>query len=105
MEDDTERLYGQNKDQYRKIHDNATAISAIRTELEALKVDLVGATGNNGLRGEFRTYKIESEKRDDSVLKALAEVQKQQGANLKWTIGLLLGVPAIFAMASQLLGG
>ena len=102
---ETDRLYGQNKDQYQKIHDNSQAIAALRSELEGIKVDLIGVTGQNGLRGEFRTYKIESEKRDTAVLKALEEMKHKQENNLKWTVGLLVGVPGVVAAIMRFSGG
>ena len=105
MADDTDRLFGQNKDQYQKIHDNQVAISDIKQELEALKVDLIGVTGQNGLRGEFRAYKTESEKRDIAVLESLKEMSAKQERNLKWTVGLLLSVPAVVAGIVRVAGG
>jgi hypothetical protein len=105
MGDDTERLFGQNKDQYQKIYDNTAAIAELRKELEGIKVDLIGVTGSNGLRGEFRQYKAESEKRDTAVLSALEEMKHKQEANIKWTVGLLLGVPSIIAGIVRFSGG
>jgi hypothetical protein len=102
---ETERLYGQNRDQYIKIHGNTEAIAALKTELEAIKVDLIGVTGSNGLRGEFRAYKKDSEERDAAMIQTLSEMSKKQETNLKWTVGLLLSVPALVAGVVALAGG
>lgn len=104
MGDDTERLFGQNKDQYQKIYDNTAAIAELRKEVEGIKVDLIGVTGSNGLRGEFRQYKSESERRDTAVLKALEEMKDRQSNSLKWTVGLLLGVPSVVAAIVRITG-
>lgn len=101
---ETDRLFRQNKDQYQKIHENTTAIAALRSELECIKVDLIGVTGQNGLRGEFRTYKIESEKRDMAIMETLSEMRKKQEANLKWTVGLIVGVPSLIAAIGGVFG-
>lgn len=96
---ETDRLFGQNKDQYQKIHDNSQAIARLQGELMELKTDLVGVTGANGLRGEFRKYRDESETRDKEVLTLISSVQQKQETNLKWTVGLLFGVPsALFGL-------
>lgn len=101
---ETDRLFGQNKDQYQKLYDNSQAIAQLRSELEAIKVDLIGVTGSNGLRGEFRTYKVESEKRDTAIMETLANMRKRQEANLKWMVGLLVGVPSMIATIGAVFG-
>lgn len=101
---ETDRLFGQNKDQYTKIAENTAAISKLAKELEAIKVDLIGVTGTNGLRGEFRAYKKDSEQRDTEIIKALSEMKQKQEQNLKWTVGIIIGVPSLIAAIGGVFG-
>jgi uncharacterized protein YeeX (DUF496 family) len=81
MADEHDRIYRQNEDQYSKIHDNTHRISLLETEVKAIKTDLIGVSGQNGLRGEVR-----------AVTQAMKEMKEQQSANLKWYVGTLISV-------------
>lgn len=93
-----ESLRNQNMNQFERL-------TKLEEDISMIKADLFGATGNNGLRGEFRAYKTDSEKRGEEILSALTEVKNKQEANLKWTVGLLLSVPAVVAGIVRLAGG
>lgn len=91
MSDHSERLYKQNEDQYLKIHENARRIAEIEANMRELRTDLIGATGTNGLRGEFRLYKTESEKREKQILDALDAMKH----SLQWAIGAMLSAAGV----------
>lgn len=101
---DTDRLFGQNKDQYNKIYANQVAIADLRSDFEALKVDLIGVTGTNGLRGEFRRFQHESQIADEKIMETLSSMREKQDANLKWTIGLIVGVPSLIFALDRMVG-
>ena len=101
---DSDRLFSQNKDQYGKIHTNQIEIAKLRSDFEALKVDLIGVTGTNGLRGEFRRFQKESQESDREIIKTLSDMREKQDGNLKWTVGLLVGVPGLLFTLDRMIG-
>lgn len=97
MEQEHDRIYRQNEDQYDKIHQNSREIAMLKAELREIKADLIGVTGQNGLRGEIKSMKLESTEREKRIMESLNDLAEKQSAMLKWVVGLLLGAPAVVA--------
>lgn len=83
--------------------------------MQALKTDLIGITGNNGLRGEFRQYRGQAEKREQQIIRAVESVAKKLQAmdearqkGRRWLIGIVVaGISASSAavtVITRLLG-
>ena len=88
MADDTERIYKQNEDQYSKIRDNERRISKLEADMAMLKNELIGATGTNGFRGEFREFRRQTEEREARMI-----------ATLRWMFGTMLSAGALIVAA------
>ena len=88
MADDTERIYKQNEDQYAKIRENERRISILEAELATLKNELIGATGQNGFRGEFREFRRQTEEREAMMLRTL-----------RWMFGTTLSIGGLVVAA------
>ena len=116
---DSENLYRQNDDQYAKIHCNTAAIAKLEARLEALKVDIVGVTGNNGLRGEFRQYRDKSEQREQQILDMIAageqrrelakkEAEARRHSDQRWRLGIaasaIFGAPSAMVAILRIMG-
>ena len=71
MADDTERIYKQNEDQYAKIRETERRISILEAEVATVKNELIGATGQNGFRGEFREFRRQTEEREAHMIATL----------------------------------
>lgn len=100
MSDEISRVYKQNEDQYSKIHENSARIAALEANMQALKVDLVGVTGNNGFRGEFRQFRTQQEKREEAMVdmihgvsQKLEEMDRAREESKKWYVRIALAVP------------
>jgi len=109
MSDDSSRLYKQNEDQYSKIHQNSARIATLEASMQALKTDLVGVTGNNGFRGEFRQFRAQQEKREDAMITMiegvsakLEQMDKAREDSKRWIIKVALGVPGSIAATGGL---
>ena len=58
------------------IHQNSVAVADTAMLAEAIKADLVGVSGNNGLRSEFRDYRTESTSRENRMITMLERIEK-----------------------------
>ena len=83
-----DRLFDQNKDQYDRIHENTRRIAEMQTTIHEIKTDIIGVTGRNGLRGEFRAFQERADKREEKMLEAMGAIN----TNLKWAIGTAIGL-------------
>ena len=80
---DHDRLFDQNKDQYDKIYDNTRRVAELETAIREIKTDIIGVTGRNGLRGEFKAFQERADEREKKMLLAMQAIN----TNLKWAIG------------------
>jgi hypothetical protein len=87
----------QNADQFARITKLEEAVSSIRA-------DLIGVSGNNGLRGEFRRYREASTAREEKLLEAVEQIRQHQSATLKWMVGVALGVPSVIGAILAIIG-
>lgn len=83
-----DRLFDQNKDQYDKIYENTRKIAEMQTAINEIKTDIIGVTGRNGLRGEFRAFQERADKREEKMIQSMSSIN----TNLKWAIGTGLGL-------------
>ena len=100
---DHTQLFDQNKDQYDRIHGLTDRVSKLEALVEAIKTDLIGVTGSNGLRGEFRAYREGSEKREAHILEKLEAMDKSRQEARRWTTTLILGGPAVAVAITNLI--
>ena len=101
-----EQALRQNDDHYKKIDELDHRISAVEGQVMELKADLIGVTGNNGLRGEFRSFRQQNEARENAMLATLNEIKEKQvqsrverheqmERNLKWSVATLLTLSGV----------
>ncbi len=93
--DEHERIYKQNADQYAKIHENSRRLSSLEADMGQLKADLIGVTGQNGLRGEFRAHKRENDEQMKALMRSVDELQGRIGAWFKWAIGTVIAAAGV----------
>jgi hypothetical protein len=98
---DHQQIFEQNKDQYDKIHALTDRVSKLEACMESIKTDLIGVTGNNGLRGEFRTYREGSEKREVEIVSMISDLRDtlkgmdaSREASRRWLFGIMIASPA-----------
>ena len=66
-----------------RIHENTRRIAEMQTAIHEINTDIIGVTGRNGLRGEFRAFQERADKREEKMLEAMGDIN----TNLKWAIG------------------
>ena len=79
-------------DLFEKHRKNAETLSTLSTEI-------VGMTGQNGLRGEVRSLRAEMVKMETDLNRKLDKI----GATVKWLAGLAIASPAAVVAAINLL--
>lgn len=92
-----------------KIHQNSARIAALEASMQALKTDLVGVTGNNGFRGEFRQFRAQQEKCEEAIITMiegvsakLEQMAKAREDSKRWIIKVAIGVPGSIAATGGL---
>jgi hypothetical protein len=89
---DIDSIKQQNADQYTRITRLEEAVSAIKT-------DLIGVSGNNGLRGEFRTFQKISREQMSKIADKLEEMDEKREGAKRWNweqAGVFVGIGVAF---------
>ena len=91
-----ESIKQQNADQFKRL-------SRLEEAMSALKTDIIGVSGNNGLRGEFRQFQKSSLEQMEKIAVKLESMDEKRDSARRWqweqllvAVGLVIAAASIF---------